>query len=92
MTMQNGNIPDLGAVRGPKPRAGTGFQALVRTLDAAGTYEPAQVVRGPNGQPLAVPDRSQYVDAEQLVEWIGDELDRRLRAFAVRFGLAERDQ
>ena len=68
MTNQNGqNVPILG---GGKPRSGVAFNALARKLDEGGTFEPAQVVMGPGGQPVGIPHRSDYVDAEELVEMI----------------------
>ena len=63
---QNGNIPILGQ---DKPRSGTSVQALVRKLDTDGFFELAGVIQ--HGENLvSVPHRSDFVDAEELVEMI----------------------
>lgn len=89
--MANRNAADLGAAAraaAQKPKAATGMQAMVRRLDEDGTYEP-QLVRGPSGEVVAVPHRSDVVDAEQLVEMLMIGVRRELRAFAVRLGRPE---
>lgn len=87
--MTNGNVPDLGAFRRQSgaSRAGSGFQALVRHLDADGTYEPVRIVQTPQG-PVAMPHRTDYVDAEQLVEMVREMMQQELRVFAVRMKMA----
>ena len=62
----NGNIPVLGQ---PKPRVGAQVQSLVRHLDLDGTFEAAGIVNGPTG-PVAAVQRSDYLDAEQLLDAI----------------------
>lgn len=89
MALDRNGLPDLGALRAPKPRAGIGFAGLVRSLDENGTYEPERIVMGPDGQPAAIPHRSDFVDADQLVEMMLDGVRRELRACAVRIGHPE---
>lgn len=60
-------IPDLGSLTGPKPRIGVQFHALVRSLDADGTFEARRMVRAPNGQMVAATEREQYLSAEDLI-------------------------
>jgi len=89
--MMDGNVPDLGAVaRKPPehPKAAVQPVAFMRRLEEDGTYEP-ELVRLPNGQMAAVPHRTDFVDAEQLVEMIVVEVRKELRAFAVRIGKPE---
>ena len=62
----NGNIPVLGQ---PKPRVGAQVQSFVRHLDDDGTFEATGIVNGPSG-PVAAVQRSDYLDAEQLLDAI----------------------
>lgn len=61
-------------ILGPKPenpRAAVAAPiALIRKLDESGTYTPKDVIRHPSGQLLAVPHRSDFVTAEELVEML----------------------
>lgn len=79
--MELDRIPDLNQFRQPAPdpetiRAMPGpFGGLARHLEADGTYVPDKVMRNnETGQMLAVPHRSDYVDAEELVELLAERL------------------
>ncbi len=51
----------------PKMRGSTNiFGVLLRELDENGTYEPEKFQTGPNGQPMAVLGRGQYLTAADL--------------------------
>lgn len=64
----NGNIPMLGGGGVPK-KAGVGvIGALIHHLDEDGEYEPEAIVLNPNGQPMAIAGRQNYVTATDLVE------------------------
>ena len=101
MVSDNGKLHgavDLGAIPRQVPEAelpqfGVQVQALVRRLSADGTYRAGQAVRMPNGGVQASPARESYMDAEQLIEAIGDTVravvKQELRAFAVRIGKPE---
>ena len=71
MPKNNGHyLAGVPLIGGTKPRAGVGFAALVRGLDANGTYEPESEGRGPDGQPVVTAGRDRFVDAEELVDMI----------------------
>jgi len=89
MVNSNG-IPDLGMLK-QKPRAASGFMGIVRHLDENGTFEPAAVVQTPNG-PMAQAHRSDYLDAEQLLDEMRKLIREELRAFAVRMKMPIPDE
>jgi hypothetical protein len=67
MTDLNGATPILGA----KPRLGVNYiTVLVRHLGQDGTYEAAGVRQLPDGNLLALTDRSQYLSATDLLDEI----------------------
>lgn len=59
----DGAIPLLG---GQAPAVGAQISAFARTLGTGGTF-PAKVIRLPNGEARAVPDRADFLDAEELL-------------------------
>ncbi len=65
--MENGSVPIIG---GNEVRVTTGFNALVRKLDERGTFKPKEVRQASNGQPIAIPDRGDYLDATELLNAI----------------------
>lgn len=69
MESSNGHVPIIG---GPKVRIGASVGAIPRKLDENGTYEAAKTVQGPNGQPIGISARSDFVDAEELVAWLSE--------------------
>lgn len=98
MAVDPSRIPDLGNIRNAPPpeaiRAMPGpFGGLARHLEEDGTYTPDKIMRNnESGQILAVPHRSDYVDAEQLVEMMREMVRKELRAFAVRMKLPIPDE
>lgn len=65
--MNGHNVVDLGAPK--KAKAGVNILAMARDLDEAGQYE-VDVRLNPDGSGKLVPKRSQFVDAQELVEMI----------------------
>lgn len=77
--MQNGDgpkvplqIPILGAPQSLGKGKGSGpIAGIARRLAEDGTFE-VDLMRGPNGQPVASAPRAAYMDAEELIEVLSD--------------------
>lgn len=67
--MNDHAIPDLRAAA-RKPRMTTGMSAMVRHLDADGTFEAGRTDFVPGTGLVAHPKREDVIDAETLVEMI----------------------
>jgi len=69
----NGNgiameVPIIGAGQPVgKAKAGAQCMAIARTLDDEGTFE-VNLVSGPNGERIPLSQRSDYMDAHELLE------------------------
>ena len=72
MNGHNGNVPIIGA--GPQKVGVATIAAMVHHLDANGEYEPESIVALPNGQPVAIPGRANFVTAVDLVAMIAEAL------------------
>lgn len=67
--------------------------AIVRHLDEDGTHSDGKIFDvDAQGNPIGLPNRTAYLDGEQLIAEFRAVLRDELKAFAVRFGLAERDK
>ena len=91
-------VVDLGSIprqipEAELPQIGVQVRALARRLSPSGTYKAGSAVRLPDGSIRAGSARESYMDAEQLIEAIGDTvrgiMRAELRAFAVRIGKPE---
>ena len=70
----NGHAQAVPLLGGQKPRLGTAFNAIIRELDENGTFEASGVMTGPNGQVVAQVSRDQYMDGNELIDEIRDEV------------------
>ena len=82
-----GSVPDLGALS-RRVRSGSQLTAMVRRLDADGTFE-AQLIQTAQGQ-MAAPNRVDLVDAEELVEMMRRMVREELAEFFAQAVVATR--